>query len=171
MSCLPIGTASTEPSHLNPPPMRISLSVLLASLLTLVAPLPARSFEGCDISMATGAHTRCLIKALSAMDRELNRALKQVAKEAEGVPSEMFRTLWRDNLTSFYNTSPDPLQQAKRFRAERRRICGLRQVDRVPGDRLRHRHHPMRAGPHPNPAGAAAAVTFTRIRCGYEPQI
>ena len=105
--------------------MRISLSVLLASLLTLVAPLPARSFEGCDESMATGAHTRCLINALSAMDRDLNRALKQVAKEAEGGPSEMFRTLWRDNLTSFYNTSPDPLQQAKRFRAERRRICAF----------------------------------------------
>ena len=101
------------------------LSVVLLSLLSLLAALPARTEEACDESMATGAHTRCLIDALTAKDLDLERALQQVASEAEAVPSERFRTLWRDNLTSFYNTSPNPLQQAKRFRTERRRTCAF----------------------------------------------
>ena len=35
----------------------------------------------------------------------------------------VFSTLWRDNLTGFFQTSADPHEQFKRFQAERRQIC------------------------------------------------
>jgi hypothetical protein len=45
-----------------------------------------------------------------------------VASEFSQVPSETFQSLWRDNLTGFYQTSADPKEQVKAFRAERRKV-------------------------------------------------
>ena len=55
--------------------------------------------------------------------RQLLQALTAVAREAKQVPGPTFQTLWRGNLTGFYRTSADPLQQAEAFRANRRAVC------------------------------------------------
>ncbi|MCP9823986.1 lysozyme inhibitor LprI family protein [Synechococcus sp. EJ6-Ellesmere] len=106
------------------PTVRTCLHLLLAaSLVPLLLPLPAPAAEVCTPSESTVAETRCVMQALQAMDRELEKALARVASEARQVPSETFQTLWRDNLTGFYKTSADPNEQARAFRAERRRVC------------------------------------------------
>ncbi len=105
------------------PTMRSCLPLLLAATLVPLLPLPAAAAEVCTPSESTVAETRCLMAALEAVDRELEKALVRVASEAGQVPSETFQTLWRDNLTSFYQTSADPKEQAKAFRAERRKVC------------------------------------------------
>ncbi|QPN62602.1 lysozyme inhibitor LprI family protein [Synechococcus sp. CBW1004] len=104
--------------------MRTCLHLLLAaSLVPLLLPLPAQAAEVCTPSESTVAETRCVMGALQAKDRELEKALVRVASEARQVPSETFQTLWRDNLTGFYKTSADPNEQARAFRAERRKVC------------------------------------------------
>ena len=40
-----------------------------------------------------------------------------------GLRAPLFSTLWRDNLTGFFQTSVDPQEQLKRFQTERRQIC------------------------------------------------
>lgn len=103
--------------------MRASLSLLLAAAVVPLLPLPAPAAEVCSSSQSTVAETGCVIAALKTMDQRLEKALARVAKEAKEVPSEVFQTLWRDNLTGFYKTSADPKAQASAFRAERRKIC------------------------------------------------
>ncbi|MCT0249568.1 lysozyme inhibitor LprI family protein [Synechococcus sp. CS-205] len=103
--------------------MRPCLPLLLGILLGPLLPLPAQAAEVCRPSESTVAETRCVMQALQAMDRELEKALARVASEARQVPSETFQTLWRDNLTGFYKTSADPNEQARAFGAERRRVC------------------------------------------------
>ncbi|MBC1262230.1 DUF1311 domain-containing protein [Synechococcus sp. BSF8S] len=105
------------------PTMRSCLPILLAATLAPLLPLPAPAAEVCTPSESTVSETRCLMEALEAVDRELEKALVRVASEAGQVPSETFQTLWRDNLTGFYQTSADPKEQAKAFRAERRKVC------------------------------------------------
>jgi len=71
-------------------------------------------------------HARLTVSSVRRCRRapaSLEKALARVAKEAKEVPSEVFQTLWRDNLTGFYKTSADPKAQASAFRAERRKIC------------------------------------------------
>ncbi len=103
--------------------MRASPPLLLTAALVPLLPLPAPAAEMCSSSESTVAETRCVIAALNTLDHSLEKALARVAKEAKEVPSEVFQTLWRDNLTGFYKTSADPKAQASAFRAERRKIC------------------------------------------------
>jgi uncharacterized protein YecT (DUF1311 family) len=103
--------------------MRPCLPLILGFLLGPLLPLPAPAAEVCTPSQSTLAETRCVMEALQAMDRELEKALARVASEAMQVPSETFQTLWRDNLTGFYQTSANPTEQATSFRAQRRKIC------------------------------------------------
>jgi hypothetical protein len=101
----------------------------LASLLVMlaVAVEPAARAEepicAAEKAWSTLAETRCVIEALKGMDTKLETALAAVATEAAGVPGERFLPLWRENLTGFYRTSPDPRQQAEAFRRERRAVC------------------------------------------------
>lgn len=74
---------------------------LAASLVPLLVPAAAPAAEVCTPSESTVAETRCVMEALQAKDRELEKALVRVASEARQVPSETFQTLWRDNLTGF----------------------------------------------------------------------
>jgi hypothetical protein len=103
--------------------VRASLSLLLAAAVVPLLPLPAPAAEVSSSSQSTVAETGCVIAALKTMDQSLEKALARVAKEAKVVPSEVFQTLWRDNLTGFYKPSADPKAQASAFRAERRKIC------------------------------------------------
>ena len=104
--------------------MRATLPLLLAVSLVPLHPLPAPAQdEVCSATSSTVAESRCVRAALQAMDQELQKALAQVAEEAKQVPSEVFQTLWRDNLTGFYETSADPEAQASAFKAERRKVC------------------------------------------------
>lgn len=103
--------------------MRFWLPLLLAASLVPQLPVTAAAAGVCTPSESTVGETRCLMAALEAMDRELQKALVRVANEARRVPSETFQTLWHDNLTNFYQTSADPREQAKTFRAERRKAC------------------------------------------------
>ena len=103
--------------------MRATLPLLLAVSLVPLHPLPAPAKEVCSATSSTVAESRCVRAALQAMDQELQKALAQVAEEAKQVPSEVFQTLWRDNLTGFYDTSADPEAQASAFKAERRKVC------------------------------------------------
>ena len=77
----------------------------------------------CQDSVSTLELKRCLDHALNQSDAELLRELKQVALDVAEVPSAIFPSLWRDNLTGFFQTSADPKEQFKRFQAERRQIC------------------------------------------------
>lgn len=103
--------------------MRASLPLLFAAAVVPLVPLPAPGAEVCSSSQSTVAETVCVIAALKTMDQTLEKALARVAKEAKEVPSEVFQTLWRDNLTGFYKTSADPAEQAAAFRDERRKVC------------------------------------------------
>jgi len=105
--------------------MRASASLLpvLAASLWFLQPLPLRASEVCTSAQSTVEETGCVIAALQAMDQRLEQALEAVALEARAVPSDVFQTLWRDNLTGFYNTSADPAEQAAAFRNERRKVC------------------------------------------------
>lgn len=105
------------------PTMRTCFHLLLAASLVPLLPLQAPAAEVCTPSESTVAETRCVMEALEARDRELEKALVRVANEAKQVPSETFQTLWRDNLTGFYKTSANPSEQALAFRAERRKVC------------------------------------------------
>jgi len=96
--------------------------VLALSLLSL-QPLPTRATEVCTAAQSTVEETGCVIAALKAIDLRLEQALQAVSLEARAVPSEVFQTLWRDNLTGFYKTSADPAEQAAAFRDERRKVC------------------------------------------------
>ncbi|WP_231597822.1 hypothetical protein [Synechococcus sp. CBW1002] len=88
--------------------MRTCLHLLLAVSLV---PLPAPAAEVCTPSESTVAETRCVMEALQAKDRELEKALVRVASEARQVPSETFQTLWRDNLTGFYEFAEKPTHE------------------------------------------------------------
>ena len=105
------------------PAMRPCLPLIVGILLGPLVPLSAQAAEVCRPSESTVAETRCLMEALQAADRELEKALVRVASEAGQVPSETFQTLWRDNLTGYHQTSADPKEQATAFRAERRKVC------------------------------------------------
>ena len=96
--------------------------VLALSLLSLLPPA-TRATEVCTSAKSTVEETGCVMAALKAMDLRLEQALEAVALEARAVPSDVFQTLWRDNLTGFYNTSADPAAQAAAFRDERRKVC------------------------------------------------
>jgi len=95
--------------------VRASLSLLFAAAVMPLLPLPAAAAEVCSSSESTVAETRCVIAALKTMDQSLEKALARVAKEAKEVPSEVFQTLWRDNLTGFCKTRADPKAQASAF--------------------------------------------------------
>lgn len=109
-----------ETTHI---PMRCALVLSVLSALVPLLPLPSSAAPVCAESLSTAEQTRCLIKALEASDRQLQQALIAVVKEAKRVPGATFLTLWRENLTSFYSTSSDPLQQAEAFRSNRRAVC------------------------------------------------
>ena len=104
-------------------PMRYLLALSLLSGLLPLMPLPSSAASVCPESLSTADQTRCLIQALESRDRQLLQALTAVAREAKQVPGPTFQTLWRGNLTGFYRTSADPLQQAEAFRANRRAVC------------------------------------------------
>ena len=100
---------------------------LLASTVLLMATAGgtaiAEPITPCQDSRSTLELNLCLDQALTQSDAILLRELKQVALDAAAVPSAMFATLWRDNLTGFFHTSADPQEQFKRFQSERRQIC------------------------------------------------
>jgi len=100
---------------------------LLASSVLLIAtaggPAIAKPIPPCQDSVSTLELNRCLDQALTQSDADLLRELKQVALDAAEIPSPVFSTLWRDNLTGFFQTSDDPLEQFKRFQSERLQIC------------------------------------------------
>ena len=100
---------------------------LLASSALLMATVGgaavAEPVTPCQDSVSTLELKRCLDHALNQSDAELLRELKQVALDVAEVPSAIFPSLWRDNLTGFFQTSADPKEQFKRFQANRRQIC------------------------------------------------
>jgi len=100
---------------------------LLASSVLLIATAGGASVAEpvtpCQDSVSTLELNRCLDQALTQSDADLLRELKQVALDAAEIPSPVFSTLWRDNLTGFFQTSDDPLEQFKRFQSERLQIC------------------------------------------------
>ena len=100
---------------------------LLASTALLMAtvsgPAIAKPVTPCRDSLSTLELNRCMDQALDQSDADLLRKLKRIALDAAEVPSPVFSTLWRDNLTGFFQTSADPKEQFKRFQAERRQIC------------------------------------------------
>lgn len=104
------------------PSMRTCFPLILGFLSRPLVPLHAQAAVVGTSSESTVAGTRCAMEALLAMERELETALARVPSEARQVPSETFQTLWRDNLTGFYQTSADPKEQVKAFRAERRKV-------------------------------------------------
>lgn len=90
-----------------------SRSQLIVTVMCV--PAPASAVEVRTQSESTVADTRFLIEALQTMDRELEKGLANVAREARQVPSEAFQTLWRANLSGFYQTRPDPKVNLSRF--------------------------------------------------------
>ena len=106
--------------------MQIPQALLASSVLLMATaggPAHAEQVTPCQDSVSTLELNRCLDQALRQSDADLLRELKQVALDVAEVPSTVFSTLWRDNLTDFYQTSADPQEQFKRFQAERRQIC------------------------------------------------
>ena len=106
--------------------MQIPQALLASSVLLMATaggPVIAETITPCQDSVSTLELNRCLDQALRQSDADLLRELKQVALDVAEVPSTVFSTLWRDNLTDFYQTSADPQEQFKRFQAERRQIC------------------------------------------------
>lgn len=101
---------------------RALIVCLLGALIPLL-PQPAAAAPVCSDTLSTAEQTRCLMKALEASDRQLQKALAGVAQEAKGVPGATFQSLWRENLKGFAGTSPDPVKQAESFRANRRAVC------------------------------------------------
>ena len=104
----------------TPQALLASSALLMA---TAVRPAIAEPAMPCQDSSSTLELNRCLDQALTRSDADLLRELKQVALDAAEVPSPVFSTLWRDNLTGFFQTSADPKKQFQRFQAERRQIC------------------------------------------------
>ena len=104
-----------------------NLNALLAGSVLLMAtvggPAIAKPVTPCRDSLSTLELNRCMDQALNQSDADLLRKLKRIALDAAEVPSPVFSTLWRDNLTGFFQTSADPKEQFKRFQAERRQIC------------------------------------------------
>ncbi|NBQ37976.1 MAG: DUF1311 domain-containing protein [Synechococcus sp.] len=106
--------------------MQIPQALLASSVLlieTASGPAIAKPIPPCQDSVSTLELNRCLDQALTQSDADLLRELKQVALDAAEIPSPVFSTLWRDNLTGFFQTSADPKEQFQRFQAERRQIC------------------------------------------------
>ena len=106
--------------------MQIPQALLASSVLLMATaggPAIAEPVTPCQNSVSTLELNRCLDQALRQSDADLLRELKQVAVDVAEVPSTVFSTLWRDNLTDFYQTSADPQEHFKRFQAERRQIC------------------------------------------------
>ena len=106
--------------------MQIPQALLVSSVLLIATaggPVIAETITPCQDSVSTLELNRCLDQALRQSDADLLRELKQVALDVAEVPSTVFSTLWRDNLSDFYQTSADPQEQFKRFQAERRQIC------------------------------------------------
>ena len=106
--------------------MQIPQALLASSVLLMAiagSPAIAEPVTPCQDSVSTLELNRCLDQALRQSDADLLRELKQVAVDVAEVPSTVFSTLWRDNLTDFFQTSADPQEQFKRFQAERRQIC------------------------------------------------
>ena len=106
--------------------MQIPQALLASSVLLMATaggPAIAETITPCQDSVSTLELNRCLDQALRQSDADLLQELKQVALDVAEVPSTVFSTLWRDNLTDFYQTSADPQEQFKRFQAERRQIC------------------------------------------------
>ena len=106
---------------MRPPQALLASSALL--MATAGGPAITEPVTPCQDSASTVELNRCLDQALTQSDADLLRELKQVALDAAKVPSAMFSTLWRDNLTGFFQTSSDPQEQFQRFQAERRQIC------------------------------------------------
>ena len=106
--------------------MKIPQALLASSVLLMATaggPAIAETITPCQDSVSTLELNRCLDQALNQSDADLLRELRQVARDAAEVPSTVFSTLWRDNLTGFFQTSADPKEQFQRFQAERRQIC------------------------------------------------
>ena len=106
--------------------MQLPHTLLASSVLlmaTAISPAVAEPITPCQDSLSTLELNRCLDQALIQSDADLLRELKQVALDAAEVPGAMFSTLWRDNLTGFFQTSADPQEQFNRFQSERRQIC------------------------------------------------
>jgi len=106
--------------------MQIPQALLVSSVLLMATaggPVIAETITPCQDSVSTLELNRCLDQALRQSDAYLLRELKQVALDVAEVPSTVFSTLWRDNLTDFYQTSADPQEQFKRFQSERLQIC------------------------------------------------
>ncbi len=106
--------------------MQIPQALLTGSVLLIATaggPAIAEPITPCQDSVSTLELNRCLDQALTQSDADLLRELEQVALDAAEVPSTVFSTLWRDNLTGFFQTSANPLEQFKRFQGERRQIC------------------------------------------------
>ena len=106
--------------------MRTPQALLASSVLLMATaggPAITETVTPCQDSVSTLELNRCLDQALRQSDADLLRELKQVALDVAEVPSTVFSTLWRDNLTDFHQTSADPQEQFKRFQAERRQIC------------------------------------------------
>ena len=90
--------------------MQIPQALLAGSALlmaTAMARTVAEPITPCQDSVSTVELNRCLDQAMSQSDADLLRELKQVALNAAEVPSPVFSTLWRDNLTGFFQTSAD----------------------------------------------------------------
>ena len=106
--------------------MQIPQALVVSSVLLMATaggPVIAETITPCQDSVSTLELNRCLDQALRESDADLLRELKRVALDVAEVPSTVFSTLWRDNLTDFYQTSADPQEQFKRFQSERRQIC------------------------------------------------
>ena len=105
------------------------MSKLLWASMVLIAsaaiPISAKAEEqnSCAAAISTVELSRCISTALQRKDAELLAGFQRLAAQVAEVPSPVFNTLWRDNLTGFFQTSADPKEQFQRFQAERRQIC------------------------------------------------
>ena len=105
------------------------MSKLLWASMVLIAsaaiPMSAKAGEqnSCAAAISTVELSRCISTALQRKDAELLAGFQRLAAQVAEVPSPVFNTLWRDNLTGFFQTSADPKIQLGRFQAERKKVC------------------------------------------------
>ena len=84
--------------------MQIPQALLASSVLLMATaggPAITKTVTPCQDPVSTLELNRCLDQALKQSDADLLRELKQVALDVAEVPSTVFSTLWRDNLTDF----------------------------------------------------------------------
>ena len=97
----------------------------LALIASVAVPISTQAEEqnSCSSAISTIKISHCISASLQRKDAQLLAGFQRLAAQAAEVPSPVFTTLWRDNLTGFFQTSADPTIQLGRFQAERKKVC------------------------------------------------